>query len=142
LTTVAVPMVAHTLAIMVPDAVSGMESRRRIKSVHEENLERLRAGEPIYLPDAGEDEGSLSGRAAEYHELTKDEIRQSGERVREADPGPPRYRIPEDARQDILDLTEMTVEKIESQNRKVYVAAFVIGILIFGPVVSFLSLIL
>ena len=131
-------MTAHTLPILVPDAVSGMESRRRIKKLHNENLDRLRAGEPVSLPDAGEDEDSLSGRALEYHELTKEEIRRHGRRVGGED-GLPRYRLSEEDRHDIADLTEKTVEKVETQNTKVYIAAFVIGVLVFGPVISFMS---
>ncbi len=135
-------MPAATLAIATPDAFGGVEERRRIQAVHEDNLERLRRDEPVVYPDAGEDEDSLSGRVREYHELTKDEIQRHGERTNEPGAGPERYRIPDDARRDVADLTEMTAEKIERQNRRAYIAALVIGVLVFGPFVTFVSYVL
>ena len=131
-----------SLFVAVPEFFSGIEDRRYVKRVHDENLERLRNGEPVYLPDAGEAEESLSGHAGEYHEYTKDEIRSRGERTRVTESGAELYRLPEDARRDVVDLTEKTAEKIKRQNRRVYIATFVIGILVFGPLVSFLSLVL
>ncbi|MFP4174388.1 MAG: hypothetical protein ACLFSW_01245 [Halobacteriales archaeon] len=135
-------MPAVSLFVAVPDILRGVEDRRYVKRVHDENLRRLRNGEPVYLPDAGEAEESLSGHAGEYHEYTKDEIRNRGERTRTTDSGAELYRLPEDARRDVVDLTEKTAEKLERQNRRVYIATFVIGILVFGPVIGFLSAVL
>lgn len=135
-------MPSLALAIATPDAFGGVERRRRIKALHEDNLDSLGRGEPVVYPDAGEDEDSLSGRVREYHELTKDEIRRHGEPTDGGGAGPDRYRIPEDARADVRDLTEMTVQKIERQNRRAYIAAFVIGVLVFGPFLTFVSYVL
>ena len=135
-------MPAFSLFVAVPDVLSGIEDRRYIKSIHDENLRRLSEGEPVYMPDAGEAEESLSGHAGEYHEYTKDEIRRQGERIRATDSGAELYRLPEPARRDVVDLTEKTTDKLKRQNRRVYIATFVIGILVFGPVVSFVSLVL
>jgi hypothetical protein len=135
-------MPAVSLFVAVPEFFSGIEDRRYVKRVHDENLRRLREGEPVYLPDAGEAEGSLSGRAQEYHEYTKEEIRSRGERVRATDSGAELYRLPEEARRDVVDLTEVTSSKLRRQNRRVYIATFVIGVLFFGPIISFVSLVL
>jgi len=135
-------MPSVSLFVAVPDILRGVEDRRYVKRLHDENLRRLREGEPVYLPDAGEAEESISGHAEEYHEYTKDEIRSRGERARTTDSGAELYRLPEDARRDVVNLTEKTAEKLERQNRRVYIATFVIGILVFGPVVSFLSVVL
>lgn len=135
-------MPGSLLFVAVPDILKGVEDRRYVKRVHDENLRRLREGEPVYLPDAGEAEDSLSGRAEEYHEYTKDEIRNRGKRARTTDSGAVLYRLPEGADRDIVDLTEKTAEKLKRQNRRVYIATFAIGILVFGPLISFLSFIL
>jgi hypothetical protein len=130
------------LFITVPEFFSGIENRRYVKSIHEENLERLTNGKPIYLPDAGEAEKSLSDRTQKYHEYTKEEIQKNGEWTRTTDSGAELYFLPEDTRREVTELTETTSAKIKRQNRRVYVATFVVGILIFGPVISFMSLIL
>ena len=135
-------MAALSLFVAVPEFLGGIEDRRYIRRIHEENLKRIGNGEPVYLPDAGEAEDSLSGRAEEYHEYTKDEIRNRGERVRATDLGAVLYRLPEGADRDVVDLTEKTAEKLKRQNKRVYIATFVIGILVFGPLISFLSFIL
>jgi hypothetical protein len=127
---------------VVPEALTGIENRRYIKTIHEENLDRLRNGEPVYLPDAGEAEKSLSGRTREYHEYTKEEIRKRGEKLTTTDSGAELYRLRGDVRRDVEDLTERTSAKIKRQNRRVYIATFVIGVLVFGPLISFISLIL
>jgi hypothetical protein len=131
-----------SLFVAVPEFFSGIEDRRYIKRIHDENLDRLRNGEPVYLPDAGEAEESLSGRAEEYHEYTKEEVRKHGEKERTTESGAVLYHLPEEARRDFIDLTEKTSEKLKRQNRRVYIATFVIGVLVFGPLISFLSLIL
>ncbi len=135
-------MLGHLLFIAVPEFFSGLTERRYVKRIHDENLKRLRNGEPVYLPDAGEYEESLSGRTQEYHEYIKEEIRRHGDRTRTTDSGAELYRLPEDARHDIMETTEMTSTKLKQQNRKVYIATFVIGILVFGPIISFMSLVL
>ena len=135
-------MTGQLLFLVVPDALSGIEDRRYVKRVHDENLERLKDGEPVYLPDAGEAERTLSERAREYHEYTKEEIRRRGDKTRTTDSGAEMYRLPEDARRDVVDLTEKASEKIKRQNRRTYIATFVIGVLVFGPLISFLSLVL
>lgn len=135
-------MPGHLLFIAVPEFFSGVTERRYVKRIHDENLERLGNGEPIYLPDAGEYEESLSGRTQEYHEYIKEEIRRHGNRTRTTDSGAELYRLPDDARRDIKELTERTSAKLKRQNRKVYIATFVIGILVVGPVLGFMSLIL
>ncbi|MCX2820021.1 hypothetical protein EGH25_11750 [Haladaptatus sp. F3-133] len=127
---------------VVPEALTGIENRRYIKTIHEENLDRLRNGEPVYLPDAGEAEESLSGRTQEYHGYTKEEIRKRGEKLTTTDSGAELYRLREEVRRDVEDLTERTSAKIKRQNRRVYIATFVIGVLVFGPLISFISLIL
>ena len=135
-------MLGYLLFIVVPEFLSGVTKRRYVKSIHDENLERLRNGEPVYLPDAGEAEESLSGTTQEYHEYIKDEIRRHGDRTRTTDSGAELYRLPDDVRRDVTELTEKTSAKLKRQNRKVYIATFVVGILIFGPLISFMSLIL
>jgi len=135
-------MLGYLLFIVVPEFFSGIAKRRYVKSIHDENLERLRNGEPVYLPEAGESEESLSGRTQQYHEYIKEEIRRHGDRARTTDSGAELYRLPDDARRDITELTEKTSAKLKRQNRKVYIATFVVGILIFGPLISFMSLIL
>ncbi|MDZ7689009.1 MAG: hypothetical protein U5J64_09900 [Halobacteriales archaeon] len=135
-------MLGHLLFIAVPEFFSGVTKRRYVKRIHDENLKRLRNGEPIYLPDAGEYEESLSGRTQEYHEYIKDEIRRHGDMTRTTDSGAEMYRLPDDVRRDVTELTEKTSEKLKRQNRKVYIATFVIGVLVFGPLISFMSLIL
>lgn len=135
-------MLSYLLFIAVPDFFSGITKRRYIKSIHDENLNRLRNNEPVYLPDAGEAEESLSGRTQEYHEYLKEEIQKHGERTRITDSGAELYRLPEDVRHDVTELTERTSAKLKRQNRKVYIATFVIGVLVFGPLISFISLIL
>ncbi len=135
-------MLGHLLFIAVPDFFSGTTKRRYIKSIHDENLKRLRNDEPVYLPDAGKAEESLSGRTQEYHEYLKEEIQKHGDRIRTTDSGAELYRLPEDVRRDVVELTERTSAKLKRQNRKVYIATFVIGVLVFGPLISFMSLIL
>jgi len=135
-------MPGNLLFVAVPEFFSGVTKRRYVKSIHDKNLERLRNGEPVYLPDAGEYEKSLSGRTQQYHEYIKEEIRRHGDRTRTTDSGAELYSLPDDVRRDITELTERTSAKLKRQNRKVYIATFVIGILIVGPILSFMSLIL
>jgi hypothetical protein len=135
-------MPGHLLFVVVPEFFSGITERRYVKRIHDKNLERLSNGEPIYLPDAGEAEEILSGRTQEYHEYIKEEIRKHGDRTRTTDSGAELYRLPDDVRRDITELTERTSAKLKRQNRKVYIATFVIGILVVGPFLSFMSLIL
>jgi len=134
-------MLGHLLFLVVPDVVHRVENRRYIKRVHDQNLRRLRNDEPVYLPDAGEAEESLSGQTREYHDYIKEEIQKHGKMTR-TDEGTELYRLPEDVRRDMEDITERTSTKIKRQNRRGYIAAFVIGVLVFGPLISFLSLIL
>jgi len=135
-------MLGFLLFVVVPEFFGGIAERRYVKSIHDENLQRLRNGEPVYLPDAGESEESLSGRTQQYHEYIKEEIRRHGEMTRTTDSGAELYRLSDGARRDVMELTEKTSEKLKRQNRKVYIATFVVGILIFGPLISFMSLIL
>jgi len=135
-------MPGNLLFVAVPEFFNGVTKRRYVKRIHDQNLERLRNGEPIYLPDAGEYEESLSGRTQQYHEYIKEGIRRHGDRTRTTDSGAELYHLPDDARRDITELTEKTSAKLKRQNRKVYIATFVIGILVAGPILSFLSLIL
>lgn len=135
-------MTAPLLALALPEAVGRLERRREIKRIHEDNLKRLRRGSPVLLPDGGEAEESLSGRALDYHELTKEEILTHGEEVSGGMSGPVKYDLPTDVRKQVIDLTEMTVEKIERQNRRAYIAALAIGVLVFGPFVTFVSYVL
>ncbi len=135
-------MIANLLPIVLPDAVGGFEDRRYLKRIHDENLERLEDGELVYLPEAEEAEESIGGRVEEYHELTKDEIRRHGEEAGTDDGGARLYRIPPSKRQDVRDLTERTSKKLKRKNRKAYIAAFTIGVLVFGPLVTFISVVL
>ena len=135
-------MTLTVLALALPDAVGRLERRRRVKRLHEDNLDRLRRGSPVLLPDAGEAEDSLSGRSRDYHELTKEKILTHGEEVSGGMSGPVKYDLPTDVRKEVVDLTEMTAEKIRRQNRRAYIAAFAIGVLVFGPFVTFVSYVL
>jgi len=135
-------MVGQLLFLVVPEAFGRMGDRRYVKRIHDENLKRLRSGESVYLPDAGEAEDSLSERVREFHEYTKEEIRNRGERERTTESGAELYRLPEDARRDVEELTERASAKVKRQNRRAYIATFAVGVLVFGPLVSFLSLVL
>ncbi len=135
-------MIANLLPIVLPDAVGGFEDRRYLKRIHDENLERLDDDRPIYLPEAEEAEESIGGRVEEYHELTKDEIRKHGEEAGTGEGGARLYRIPPSKRQDVRDLSQRTSKKLKRRNRRAYIAAFTIGILVFGPLITFISVVL